>query len=60
LGDSPSAPSPHAQRLTVGNQISIRSGRTTIDIFALGMPVWLRTLLFIGISLIWFFIETRG
>ena len=30
-----------------------------IDIFILGMPVWLWALLFVGINLIWFWIEYR-
>lgn len=31
-----------------------------IDIFILGMPVWLWAVLFIGINLLWFFIQSRG
>ena len=31
-----------------------------IDIFILGMPVWLWALLFIGINLIWFVIDSRS
>ena len=31
-----------------------------IDIFVLGMPVWLWAVLFIAVNLIWFFIDSRS
>jgi hypothetical protein len=30
-----------------------------IDVFVFGMPVWLWAVLFIGINLLWFFIQSR-